>query len=94
MPQGRPIPGQHRNWPDDQTIPEASGGAGVSVRFLHGDCRELLQQIEGDVIITDPVWPNCPPQLLIGADRQISKIRRGQWWKHVRALDAQEPEHG
>lgn len=34
-----------------------------------GDCREIFPQIGlPDVVITDPVWPNCPPGLLIGAD--------------------------
>lgn len=40
------------------------------VRILHGDCREILPTIEhADAVITDPVWPNCPPGLLEGADR-------------------------
>ena len=27
--------------------------------IFHGDCREILPQIEGESIVTDPVWPNC-----------------------------------
>ena len=41
----------------------------MSVRFLYGDCRDILPTLSGDVIITDPVWPNCPPGLLNGWDR-------------------------
>jgi len=29
-----------------------------------GDCREILPQLEYDVVLTDPVWPNCPADLL------------------------------
>lgn len=43
------------------------------VTIFHGDCREILPQIsKPDVIITDPVWPNCPAGLLAGADRPQS----------------------
>lgn len=41
----------------------------MTVRILNGDCRVLLPTIEADVLITDPVWPNCPPELLVGWDR-------------------------
>jgi site-specific DNA-methyltransferase (adenine-specific) len=38
--------------------------------ILQGDCRTLLPTVgHADVIITDPVWPNCPPGLLEGLDR-------------------------
>jgi len=38
--------------------------------IYHGDCREILPQLEVcPVLITDPVWPNCPADLLAGADR-------------------------
>lgn len=57
-----------------QTVSEATGGAGVSVRFLHGDCRDLLPSPQGDVVITDPVWPNCPARLLEGADRPLELL--------------------
>jgi hypothetical protein len=34
-----------------------------------GDCREILPTLgKVDVIITDPVWPNCPSDLLRGGD--------------------------
>lgn len=38
--------------------------------ILQGDCREILPTLDcGDVVITDPVWPNCPANLLEGWDR-------------------------
>lgn len=42
----------------------------MSVRIITGDCRDVLPTIEhADVVITDPVWPNCPEGLLAGWDR-------------------------
>lgn len=39
------------------------------ITLYHGDAREVLPQIAPpDVVITDPVWPNCPAGLLQGAD--------------------------
>lgn len=39
----------------------------MSVRILHGDARDLVAGLVGtDVVITDPVWPNCPAGLLAG----------------------------
>lgn len=33
-----------------------------------GDCREILPTLRAaDTLITDPVWPNCPADLLTGA---------------------------
>ena len=32
------------------------------------DCREVLPTVSADVLITDPVWPNCPAGLLAGSD--------------------------
>lgn len=29
------------------------------VTIYHGDCREILPQLEVETIITDPIWPNC-----------------------------------
>lgn len=29
------------------------------VTIYHGDCREILPQLELETIITDPVWPNA-----------------------------------
>lgn len=44
----------------------------MTVRILQGDCLELLPTIEhADTVITDPVWPNCPPGLLAGWDRPL-----------------------
>ena len=39
------------------------------ITIYHGDCREVLKWVGGDVVITDPVWPNCPDGLLHGHDR-------------------------
>jgi site-specific DNA-methyltransferase (adenine-specific) len=41
------------------------------ITIYHGDCREILLSVQAkaDVIITDPVWPNCPEGLLQGQDR-------------------------
>ena len=34
-----------------------------------GDCLEILPTLTRvDAVITDPVWPNCPPGLLRGSD--------------------------
>ena len=40
-----------------------------AVTIYHGDCREILPQLTPDVIITDPVWPNCPPGKITGHER-------------------------
>lgn len=44
---------------------------------LHlGDCREILPSIAAaDALITDPVWPNCPIDLLPGADDPTALFR-------------------
>lgn len=47
----------------------------MTVRFIHGDCRDILPSLKGDVIITDPVWPNCPEGLLQGWDRPSDLLR-------------------
>lgn len=40
------------------------------ITIYHGDCREILPYLDVcEVLITDPVWPNCPPGALIGAER-------------------------
>ena len=41
--------------------------AGITI--YHGDCRDVLPSLECEAVITDPVWPNCPEGLLVGADR-------------------------
>jgi hypothetical protein len=33
-----------------------------------GDCRDILPTLSAEVICCDPVWPNCPPGLLVGSD--------------------------
>ena len=39
----------------------------MSARIFHGDARDIVPGLVGaDVVITDPVWPNCPPGLLAG----------------------------
>jgi site-specific DNA-methyltransferase (adenine-specific) len=41
--------------------------AGITI--YHGDCREVLPQLEVcESVITDPVWPNCPKGLLTGSE--------------------------
>lgn len=54
-----------------------AGGGGVrpyyedgAVTIYHGDCREVLPQIEGDTIVTDPVWPNARAELAGREDPQ------------------------
>jgi hypothetical protein len=45
----------------------------MTVTIHTGDCREVMrglnQQI--DVVITDPVWPNCPPELIASSGRDM-----------------------
>lgn len=43
----------------------------MSVRIINADCRSALPGIDADVLITDPVWPNCPVGLLAGEGRQL-----------------------
>jgi len=40
------------------------------VKLYLGDCLDILPTLEAgiDAVITDPVWPNCPPDLLSGSD--------------------------
>lgn len=33
-----------------------------------GDALGVLPRVDADALITDPVWPNCPPGLLHGSD--------------------------
>lgn len=47
----------------------------MSARFIQGDCRDVLPSLVGDVVITDPVWPNCPEGLLQGWDRPLDLLR-------------------
>ncbi len=41
---------------------------GKGIQIYLGDCREILPQLEYDCVITDPVWPNCPEDLLAGGE--------------------------
>jgi len=41
----------------------------MPVQIMNTDCRTVLPGIQADVVITDPVWPNCPAGLLDGHDR-------------------------
>lgn len=48
----------------------------MSIRIITGDCREIIGDVGAvDVVITDPVWPNCPPDLLAGWDRPVDLFR-------------------
>jgi site-specific DNA-methyltransferase (adenine-specific) len=41
--------------------------AGITI--YHGDAREIVPALpKVDVVITDPVWPNCPPGRLQGSE--------------------------
>ncbi|MBB5046847.1 hypothetical protein HNR60_001596 [Rhodopseudomonas rhenobacensis] len=33
-----------------------------------GDAIKIMPSLRADVLITDPVWPNCPADLLAGGD--------------------------
>ena len=47
----------------------------MSVNLHLGDCREILKAIPPvDVVITDPVWPNCPPGLLEGWNEPVELL--------------------
>jgi hypothetical protein len=37
-------------------------------RLILGDSRDIINDLSADVIITDPVWPNCPPDTIKGSD--------------------------
>ena len=42
----------------------------MTVRVIEGDCRTVLPMIgHADVVITDPIWPNCPPGMFAMTDR-------------------------
>lgn len=41
---------------------------GNATLFL-ADARDVLPTLSADVILTDPVWPNCPPDSVPGSDR-------------------------
>jgi site-specific DNA-methyltransferase (adenine-specific) len=45
-----------------------------NARLGLGDCREILPEVQADVLITDPVWPNASPGL-IGSDDPSGLLR-------------------
>lgn len=50
--------------------------------LYHGDCREILPSLHGyDVVMTDPVWPNCPSGLIQGAEAPYELF--SQMWQAV-----------
>ena len=46
-----------------------------NAELYQGDCRDVLESLTFDALVTDPVWPNCPPGLLAGADRPTELLR-------------------
>lgn len=48
---------------------------GLATMYL-GDARHVLRGVRADVVITDPVWPNCPPGMLPGADGMQGRLTR------------------
>lgn len=51
------------------------------VTLYLGDCREILPTLDAEALITDPVWPNCPPDLLVGADDPLALWCSA--WRHM-----------
>lgn len=47
--------------------------AGITI--YHGDCRDIISSLAFDAILTDPVWPNCPADLLVGGDDPFRLFR-------------------
>jgi hypothetical protein len=55
--------------------------AGIAI--YHGDSAEICHHIEWcQSIITDPVWPNCPKDLLHGSNDPKGTFDR--WWWNVK----------
>jgi site-specific DNA-methyltransferase (adenine-specific) len=40
-------------------------------RLILGDARKVARLLQADVLVTDPVWPNCPPHLIPGAENPM-----------------------
>lgn len=36
------------------------------ITIYHADCRDIISQVLGEALITDPVWPNCPQGMMQG----------------------------
>lgn len=45
-------------------------------KLYHGDCREILLELEPKVIITDPVWPNTTEQCQMQGRENPEKLFR------------------
>lgn len=42
-----------------------------------GDCRDVLPHLDRvNTIVTDPVWPNCPAGLLVGAEAPYALLQQ------------------
>lgn len=52
-----------------------------------GDARKILPRLTADVIIIDPVWPNCPEDLLPGSENPWRLFRQA-WRKMPRVKRA------
>lgn len=46
-----------------------------SCRLILGDAREVCAGMTVDVVLTDPVWPNCPSGLLAGSEDPHALLR-------------------
>lgn len=52
----------------------------IGSAVLHrADCLEMLGDLQCDVVLTDPVWPNCPPGLLPGSEDPAGLWRRAMF---------------
>ena len=49
---------------------------GKGIVIYHGDCRDILPTLpKSDLMLTDPVWPNCPEGLLEGWQDAMDLLR-------------------
>jgi site-specific DNA-methyltransferase (adenine-specific) len=48
------------------------------ITLYHGDCREILPEIQADALVTDPVWPNVPAGAIRGWEDPLG-LFRGMW---------------
>lgn len=46
-----------------------------AVTIYHGDAREIMPLCGAQAMITDPVWPNCPPGLLVGSEDPLGLFK-------------------
>lgn len=58
-----------------------------AVTIYHGDCREMLATIRAEVLIADPVWPNTPPDLIVGHEDPAGLL--GQMFASLQELPRQ-----